>query len=73
MDFGGRQVWCGDGDWYLICKLVATHYDMNLVCLLLLVFNVSDYAAVGDFTILGELIPMDKKVDGSYLNVPNAL
>ena len=46
---------------------------MNLVCLLLLVFNVSDYAAVGDFTILGELIPMDKKVDGSYLNVPNAL
>ena len=48
------------GDWSILCELVTDHCELHSVSLILLRSDVEDYVAVGDCTILGNVVLMNK-------------
>ena len=60
MKFVCIKVWIGEVYCVILCDLVAFHCEYHLVCLLLLLYYVEEYEAVGKVGIFGDIILVNK-------------
>ena len=61
MEFGCCQIFCGGGDWALLRKFIASHYELHSVGFGILGSDVAYYAAVCDLTYFGYLMLVNLK------------
>ena len=59
--FGGGEVGCWGGDWFLKCECFSSQCESRSVRLFLLGQNVADNAAIYDLYVLVEFLPVDGK------------
>ena len=73
MQFWGGQIGCWGVDWSVKGESISSHSEYHYLRIFLIRTNVADNAAICDFGVLVDLVPVDEEASVSPVYVPDPL